>query len=167
MFGKRASPIVAIITAIMFWLSVPMIVWGAEDDVPADVRQYAEEIGEHYGICPELIEAICWRETRFTPTAVNKAGTCHGIMQVYVKWHKDRMKQLGVTDIYDTYGNMLVATDYLVSILETHEDIGEALMIYSGNSSARVNRYIETGVMSSYADDVLERSYQYEKLHGK
>lgn len=139
----------------------------AADEVPADVRQYAEEIGGMYGICPELIEAICWRETRFTPTAVNKAGTCHGIMQVYVKYHKARMERLGVTDIYDTYGNMLVATDYLATILAGREDVGEALMAYNGSSNAKINRYIETGVMSSYAEDVLSRSAEYEQLHNK
>jgi len=150
----------------MIFLSCPMMVMAA-DEVPADVKEYAEEIGGMYGICPELIEAICWRETRFTPTAVNKAGTCHGIMQVYVKWHKARMERLGVTDIYDTYGNMLVATDYLADILADHEDVGEALMAYNGCSSSKINRYIETGVMSSYADDVLERSYYFEQIHGK
>lgn len=165
MFGKRASPIVAIITAIMFWLSIPMIVWGAEDDVPEDVRQYAEEIGDRYGICPELIEAICWRETRFTPTAVNKAGTCHGIMQVYVKWHKDRMKQLGVTDIYDTYGNMLVATDYLADLFETYEDCAVALDVFNGNSKALINA--EKGIVSKYANEILEKSMEFENAHKK
>jgi hypothetical protein len=138
----------------------------AEEDVPADVRQYAEEIGASYGWCPETIEAICMEETHCNPNAVNYNGTCHGIMQVYVRFHKSRMEKLGVSDIYDTYGNMLVAVDYLSELSAAHEDIGEVLLIYSGNAGM-VSRYQETGRMTSYAERVLARSERLERLHSK
>lgn len=38
-------------------------------DVPQDVIEISEELGKQYNICPELIQAICWRESRFTADA--------------------------------------------------------------------------------------------------
>ena len=159
---ERASPL---LIAILFLL-IPLNVSAAES-VPEDVREYAEEIGAEYGICPEIIEAMCYEETRFTPSATSPNGKCQGIMQVNPGCHKKRMERLGVTDIYDTYGNMLVGTDYLVEILETHEDIGEALMVYNGSSGRKIENYQTTGRMTSYADRILKRSAEYERQHGK
>ena len=45
-------------------------------------------------------------------------GGCIGLMQVYEKYHKDRMKRLGVTDLYDPYSNILVGTDILMELAE-------------------------------------------------
>jgi hypothetical protein len=59
-------------------------------DIPLEVEETCEKYGEKYNICPEILEAICWRESRCTANAKN--GLCRGIMQVNEKVHKDRMK---------------------------------------------------------------------------
>ena len=81
-------------------------------------------------------------------------------------FHYDRMEHLGVEDIFDAYGNIMVGTDYLVELIEMHGDIGVALMVYNGDSSAMdyANGNCE---ISNYARGIIERSYQLERLHGK
>ena len=141
-----------------------MTVWAAPIDVPEDVRQISIELGELYGICPEVIQATCFKESSFNPDAEN--GNCVGIMQVNPAWHTDRMKRLGVTDLYDTKSNMLVGVDYLHELIVEHEDVSVALMEYNGDS--RVSGLLAgNGDVSEYADEVLRISAELERENGK
>lgn len=120
--------------------------------------------GEEYGICPELLMSIIEFESSGNSKAEN-VGCC-GLMQISVKWHKDRMERLGVTDIYDTDGNIHVATDYLSELFDKYQDVGVVLMVYNGDSDYR--EFIKTGNnLSKYAKGILLRSEELEKIHGK
>ena len=138
---------------------------GKEVDTYIDIQyqKYCVKIGEMYGICPELLMAMIETESSGNPDATN--GTCKGLMQVSEKWHSDRMKRLGVKDIKDPYGNILVATDYLMELTEKYEDIGIVLDVYNGNSKAMQNA--ENGVLSDYASKILCRAEMLERIHGK
>ncbi|MBQ1575204.1 MAG: lytic transglycosylase domain-containing protein [Clostridiales bacterium] len=122
-----------------------------------------EKYGEEYNICPELLMSII--ETESGGNQYAQCDSCKGLMQVSTKWHADRMKRLGVTDIYDVDGNVHVGTDYLAELFEKYEDAPYVLDIYNGNSKA--DDYYEAGIISDYADEVLTRSEQLERLHGK
>ncbi len=129
-----------------------------------EVYEMAVEIGELYNICPEFLVSIAYQESRYDPDAKN--GGCKGLLQISERWHKDRMERLGVTDIYDPYGNMLVAADYLAELFERWEDVGMVLMTYNGDSNAR--KYWNGEVdLSEYASEILERSAEMERAHGK
>ncbi len=132
--------------------------------VPEDVKQLSVELGEQYNICPELIQAVCFKESSFDPRAEN--GGCIGIMQVNPAWHKDRMERLGVTDLYDVRQNMMTGVDYLHELSEEHEDISIALMRYNGDSSAE-DVENGTGDVSEYADSILLLSEELERENGK
>ncbi len=134
-------------------------------EVPEDVQEISEELGARYNICPELIQAVCFKESGFQPNAVN--GGCIGIMQVSEKWHKDRMEKLGVNSLADMKGNMAVGVDYLSELLKQYDDDpGAALMKYNGDS--RLEKLITgTGDLSEYADEVLMLSAELERMNGK
>ncbi len=132
-------------------------------DVPKEVIEISEEIGEEYNICPELIQAICYVESRYDSQAVN--GNCIGIMQVSKKWHSDRMRSLGVTDLHDTKQNILTGVDYLSSLIKDGEDIEAALMYYHGEKN--VEQRLENGETSQYVKNVLTISEELERKHGK
>ena len=132
-------------------------------EVPEEIREISEELGQAYNICPELIQAVCWRESRFKADAEN--GGCVGIMQVAPKWHRDRMEKLGVTDILDPRQNMTVAVDYLSELVKDEEDMEEVLMRYHGES--RINERLEAGEMSSYVESILTLSAELERQNGK
>ena len=117
--------------------------------------------GNEYCICPELVMAIIERESKGDPNATN--GNCKGIMQISERWHTDRMDRLGVTDIYDTAGNIHVGVDYLSDLFLKYEDAAAVLMVYHGEKDA-VSKS-SRGEISDYAKGILERSQELERLH--
>lgn len=125
---------------------------------------YCDEIGAEYNICPELLEAIIEAESSGNPNAVGADGDI-GLMQVVKRWHTDRMKRLGVYDLKDPYGNILVATDYLAELFEKYEDVGTVLMEYNGTPNSQSKGM--AGDYTEYALSVMERSYDLERAHGK
>jgi len=138
-----------------------------EDGIPDDIRFYCEDVGEQFDICPELLEAIAYNESRFIPTVSN--GKHYGLMQVNVNVHAKRIEAYGYTpdEMFEAYPNLVVAADYLAELFETYGDENPiVLSIYSGNWKA-VEKYKEYGFISSYVDDILTRSAEYERLHGK
>ena len=134
----------------------------ADTYIAEEYQAYCEEIGEMYCVCPELLMAMIETESSGNPDATN--GTCKGLMQVSEKWHRDRMERLGVKDIYDPYGNILVATDYLMELAEKYEDLGLVLDLYNGNSKAMQNA--ENGILSEYAAKILYRADMLVWIYG-
>lgn len=125
---------------------------------------YTEEIGQQYNICPELLQAIAERESSLRIYATN--GTCKGLMQISEKWHRDRMERLDVTNIYDAYGNILLAADYLAEIAKENGDLYYVLMRYNMKKSTADKLY-EAGEYTDYAVEIAERAAELERLHGK
>nr|DAV95271.1 MAG TPA: hypothetical protein [Caudoviricetes sp.] len=128
-----------------------------------ELEEYIEAICEPRHICPELIEATIERESRWNPNAVN--GDCMGLMQISERWHRERMKRLGVTDLFDPYDNILVGVDYMAELFEKYEDPGTVLMVYHGEKNAIEKA--SSGGISGYADWILTRSAELEREHGK
>ena len=128
--------------------------------VPDHMLEMSNEIGKEYNICPELLQSIAFQESRFQADAQNDG--CTGLMQVNPAWHEERMRDLGVTDLYDPKQNMEVAADYLQELFGRYEDVGTVLMVYHGESGA-----VSKIEPSQYADEILERSAALERLHGK
>lgn len=133
-----------------------------DPDIPVEVQEAAIKYGEKYGILPEFLEALAWRESRYHADAVSKDGSCIGLCQVNPKWHKERMKRTGKTDLYNIDDNMNIAADYLSELLQEHPGEPEiALMIYNGDHSYR------EGNISQYAQDIMKKSQELAKKHGR
>lgn len=138
-----------------------------EIKIPKEIIEYCETVGEDFDICPELLEAMAYNESRFKPTVKN--GNCWGLLQVNIKVHKDRIEKYGYTkeDMLESYPNLVVAADLLAELYETYgDDTPIVLFYYSGNPKA-VNKYKEYGFMTEYVESILTRSESYERLHGK
>jgi len=122
--------------------------------------EYAFEIGGEYDVSPELIVAIIERESDGDPNTTGLVGEA-GLMQVTPKWHYETMEKLGVTDLYDPYSNILVATDTLRELFDTYDTIYEVLMYYNGGyyglEQARLGNY------SEYAEWVENRSCELQR----
>lgn len=163
MRAKRAAAAAVFIIVLVF---PALIVDAAQQQKISEelLIECTEEIGQQYGICPELLQAIAERESSLHIYAVN--GTCKGLMQISEKWHRDRMKRLGVTDIYDVYGNILLAADYIAELAEENDDLYYVLMRYNMEKSTADKLY-EAGEYTDYAVSIVERSAELERLHGK
>lgn len=130
-----------------------------------EYQQYIYEVSKQYNVCPELIMAIVEQESSGRADAEN--GSCKGLMQVSEKWHADRMERLGVTSLYDPYGNILVGTDYLMELAAEYEDIYTVLMCYNGSADAVKRGESGTEGWTDYAIEIVERSAELERVHGK
>ncbi len=126
-------------------------------EIPDEIIQYCEEIGQLYHISPELLESMCWCETGCTYEIISDADA-YGIMQVCPKWHKDRMERLGVTDLFDPYQCILTGADYLSELSETYE-APEAVTAY--------NQGYCNGVVNNYAQKVIKIAEALERVHNK
>ena len=137
-----------------------------DPDIPEDIQDAAWKYGEQYNICPEFLIAVAKRESEFDPEAVN--GSCVGLMQVSLRWHRDRMERLGVSedDMWTVDGSMQVAADYLAELFDKYEDPALVLMVYNGDSDASAFAQGECE-MSGYASDILAYSRELEEKHGK
>lgn len=102
-------------------------------DGPALYADYADEITEtiYPNIPGEYVKAIIWRESRYEPEAINKKTNMIGLMQISAKWHTKRAESLGVTDLTDPYGNILVGCDILNDVMQNH-DLEYALNFFAG-----------------------------------
>lgn len=134
-----------------------------ENTQSIEVINITENIGSLYVICPELLQAIIYYESSNNPRAYNNG--CIGYMQISEKWHRDRMQKLGVSDLTDGYGNILVGVDYLMELAEEYGDVSLVLMKYNGDS--RANELYEQGRMSDYAEKILMLSAELERKNGK
>lgn len=148
--------------AIAYMILVPCLSSQAMEE--EQVRELAEEIGTEYAICPELLQILAFHESSYKEDAENDG--CIGLMQIDPKWHEKRMEELGITDLHDPEQNMWCAADYLAELAGKYEDIGMALMVYTGNSGAW--EYYRTGEgLSEYVEELLRESEQLEREHGK
>lgn len=123
-----------------------------------NIQNMCIEAGEEKGILPELLMSIIETESAGDPEAENNG--CKGLMQVYESVHKDRMKKLGVKDLYEPEENIKVGTDILLELFEQYEDTGLVLDLYNGNSKAFYN--FDNGILSGYSKRVLERAEELE-----
>lgn len=145
-------------------IAIPITANAQEDTyISEEIQDACVWYGEQYNICPELLMAIIERESSSQQDATN--GGCKGLMQVYEKFHKDRMERLSVNDIYDMNGNILVGTDYLSELFEKYGETSTVLQVYHGEKDAV--KKSESGYISSYADGIMKRSEELERIHGK
>ena len=145
---------------IAFFINFTSTAQPAGSFISEEAQEACVKYGEEYGICPELLMAIIERESAGKVEAEN--GGCKGLMQIADRWHKERMKRLGVTDIYDVDGNIHVGADYLSELFEKYCDVGTVLMVYHGEKNA--DKKTE---LSDYADWILTRSAELERMNGK
>ena len=125
-----------------------------------ELKTITEEVGQIYNIDPELLQAICETESHQKIYAEN--DTCKGLMQVSVKWHKNRMEKLGVTDIYDPYGNILVAADFLSDLYKENSDTNYVLMRYNMETKT-ANELYAKGEITNYAKKIVKRTEELKK----
>lgn len=133
-------------------------------DVPLDeeVQRHIIQLCEENDIPPAVVIAMAHRESRFTADAIGDNGNALGLLQIWPKWHSDRMERLGVTDLLDPVQNVTVAVDLLAELLEQDKGLAWALMAYNAGPS-RANELYEEGMVSEYAESVLAAAEKFEE----
>lgn len=102
-------------------------------DGPALYASYVDEIVANYypDLNADYIKAMIYHESRYDPSAVNQNSGVMGLMQISPKWHLERARSLGVTDLLDPYGNILVGCDLLNELTQQY-DFQYAVNFFAG-----------------------------------
>ena len=126
------------------------------------LRSICIYVGDLYDIPPNILHALAYVESRYNVNATGVSGDS-GLCQIIPKWNRDRMKRLGVTDIYDPYSNVLVCADILKynQSAQYGNDIRFMLMAYNMGVGGATKKY-EAGIISNYANKVLAKSYELD-----
>ena len=134
-------------------------------EIPEDVEYWAEYYGEQYDICPEVLEAVCWVESRCTQDAQSPDKSCKGLMQIHVNSHRARMEKCNVQNVFGVRENIKLGADYLAELQDT-EDIAVSLAKYNGQSEAAIDE-TRKGKYTGYVKKVLTISEALERAHNK
>lgn len=167
---RKKVTIIVLLLAIIVASAVPSMVSAKNNDkgswIPKRYQKYCQDIGYKFGVSPELIEAIIEHESSGQAKAYNSRYGCYGLMQINKSVHTDRMKKLGVTDLYNAKQNITVGADILLDLFEECDgDIYWVLMRYHGERNAKAKA--ESGQYSYYAKSIVNRAYELEEAHGK
>ena len=69
--------------------------------------------------------------------------------------------------MFDSQKNIIIAADYISDLCEAYDnDIPAVLLAYSG-SGKKISAYKEYGSITSYVEDVLKKTEEYQKIHAK
>lgn len=125
-------------------------------DVPLDegLQEHIIATCEEYGVEPELIVGMIYKESTYNIEAVGDGGNSLGLMQIQPRWHKDRMSKLGCEDLLDPYQNVTVGVDLISELLDQRGSVEWALMAYNGGPSY-ANDMVKAGKVSEYVEIVL------------
>lgn len=100
-----------------------------EQFTPIDIELDAELQEWIYNYClilklsPALVMAVIERESQCDTNALGDAGEAIGLMQIQVRWHKERMQALGITELTDSKQNITVGVDYLLELFKTNPEV--------------------------------------------
>lgn len=130
---------------------------------PEVVQVFTYCLCEQNGVSYPMVLALIERESKYKYDAVGDDGCSKGYMQVYQKYHQDRMDRLGCDDLLNPYQNIRVGIDFLAELTEKYEDERLVLMYY--NRGGR-NKY-GTGALDLWDKGIFETDYSREILERK
>lgn len=120
------------------------------------LQEYTYNLCNEYGIPYELVMAVMKKESAYQTTAYS--GNSYGLMQINIINYK-YAQNLGVYDLYDPAGNILVGVNLLSELMERHT-VSDALICYNVGETAAKNKGL-LGNSTGYSDTVLGYYYEY------
>lgn len=124
-------------------------------NLDVDFQKYVYQTAISYGLNPYVVFGLIERESTYRFDAVN--GSHKGLMQITAKYQKERMAELGCTDLYDPYQNVLVGCSYLAELLANSNGNYELALMYYNEGNKAKGKYSRKGA-SSYAKYILRRA---------
>lgn len=116
------------------------------DPVPVaqlEINNHIDEMAKRYGLNPDVIKALIEEDSGWLETAEGDGGNSIGLMQIQERWHKDRMKRLGVTNLYNPEQNITVGCDILSELLNKYGNYRDALSVYNSGNIHDGRQYAE------------------------
>lgn len=122
------------------------------------LKSVCDYVGEQTGVSSIILQSIVYVESNGKVDATGYSNDC-GLCQIIPKYSYERMKRLGVNDIYDPYSNVLVCADIIKDNQKCKygSDIYFVLMAYNMGQRGATKPY-ESGHISDYAKKVMARA---------
>lgn len=133
---------------------------------PEVVQAYLWCICEEYDVDYYMVVALIEKESRYKYSALGDNGNSKGYMQIYEKWHKERMEDLGVNDLFNPYHNLLVGVDTLAEIQSKYLESSGAnccLMVYNMGESTAKSNWKAGYYSTAYSRYILQRAEQIKQ----
>ena len=125
----------------------------------ARFQRYIDGKCKDYGLSTNIVMGVIKKESSFNTSIMGDNGEAYGLMQVQKKWHRARMRKLGVTDLLECYNNVSVGIDYLAELYRANGgNWHKTLMAYNGGQ-AYANRRTST----YYSRTVMQYAEQFKK----
>ena len=135
--------------------------------LPEKMQIYTRCLCKQYDVPYALVLAMIEHESGYVFDAVGDDGNSIGYMQVYEKWHTDRMERLGVNDLMNPYHNVYVGIDFLSYLLEKYGTVQDALAAYNyGEKGAREHLWNKGIYVYSYNRKIMQRMKEIEEVVG-
>lgn len=118
---------------------------------------------KEYGVDYYTVLAIIERESGYHWDKVGDNGNSKGYMQIYEKWHIERMEAEGVTDLFNPYQNIRVGLNCLREIQDKYlASSGEncVLMVYNMGESTAKKLWAKDIYSSAYSREVIARAQE-------
>ena len=116
------------------------------DPVPVaqfETNNHIEKTAKRYGLNPDTVKALIEEESGWLTSAEGDNGNSVGLMQIQERWHKERMKRLGVTNLYNPEQNITVGCDILSELLNKYGNYKDALSVYNSGNIHDGKQYAE------------------------
>lgn len=133
--------------------------WYYNVPLSRDLQDHIFELCKNYNVDPTLVISMIFRESAFIEGAIGDNGDSFGLMQIQPKWFRERMAELGLTNLLDPYQNVILGIDYVAELMSRGNSIDWVLMAYNGGE-VYANRMAAKGIVSEYASTII--NYQNE-----
>ena len=108
-----------------------------------ETDSHIDKMAKRYGLNPNIIKALIEEESGWCESAEGDNGNSVGLMQIQEHWHKERMKRLGVTNLYNPEENVTVGCDILSELLNKYGNYKDALSVYNSGNIHDGKQYAE------------------------
>ena len=108
-----------------------------------EMNNHIDKMAKRYGLDSKIIKALIEEESGWISSAEGDNGESVGLMQIQERWHKDRIKRLGVTNLYDSEQNITVGCDILSELLNKYGNYKDALSVYNSGNVHDGKQYTE------------------------
>lgn len=118
---------------------------------------------KEYGVDYYTVLALIESESGYHWDKVGDNGNSKGYMQIYEKWHTERMEAEGVTDLFNPYQNIRVGLNCLREIQDKYlASSGEncVLMVYNMGESTAKKLWAKDIYSSAYSREVIARAQE-------
>ena len=121
----------------------PKVISNIQIDVQGISNEMIDDIATRSGVDPNIVKAIIKEESGGNPNAVGDGGESMGLMQIQPKWHRAKMEELGIINLYDPQENVILGCAILSDIYDKYGSYEDALSVYNSGNAEDGKAYAE------------------------